>query len=573
MAGEELAAKIQRLFLKYGNSLLKQSGMTKLSTDAKCALPILPAMNTMPKMRLLFLLFLLSSLGCQSSETPETQPDWHDASGLPVISDPDAYAQALLLQWGALVWVPELLIDFSSEPWRFGVGDPVNGLEVTYDERPSLDTTITLPHRILKPNWPLWYEADLPLDSPGWLYINADDGAQVFQDGRLLEPVDGEYFSVTASKASKITIRVLNNALRGGLQEVMWIGEEDFDYKSRQAALRLRLRKLVYEALQVRSLSQDRYVLVSEAIDQQTPEAMEAAEGAVGSALIYPRLQSINNDGADSFSFTAWGDSQGGWTTFQGLVNSMADKPAAFSIGLGDLVSNGASADQWLSFTMALQPLLKKQPVFPVAGNHDYDGYYNDLVPDLYYAHTRTSTPDVPYFSWQYRGAYFLAIDPNQNFPLSFDEQQLKWMLDEMNSSAWATANWRFILLHQAPYSQGWPGYEGDAFIRELVDSLAAPKQIDFVLTGHSHNYERLTKTYGDQQTHFLVLGGAGGGLEPPESSPQPEMDRVIKEHHYARFQVGPEVIQVAIIGLDDQVLDALTVQKNGPFKPVTSNQ
>ncbi len=94
------------------------------------------------------------------------------------------------------------------------------------------------------------------------------------------------------------------------------------------------------------------------------------------------------------------------------------------------------------------------------------------------------------------------------------------------------------------------------------VRGLAASKQIDFVLTGHSHNYERLTKTYGDQQTHFLVLGGAGGGLEPPESSPQPEMDRVIKEHHYARFQVNPDEIQAAIIGLDDQVLEAITFQK-----------
>ena len=516
-------------------------------------------------LRPLFLLCLLSCLGCRPSETQTSQPIWEDASRLPVKADLDTlepHARALLLQWRSLVWVPEILINFSDERWRYAPGDPDKGLRVTYDQRPRLDTTVTLPHRVLKPNWPLWYEADLPINSPGWLYVNADDGAQVFQNGNPLVPVRGTYFPVTASDASTITIRVLNNALRGGLQEVMWIGEEDFDLQRRQADLRLRLRKLVYEALQVHPLSEDVYALVREAIGVQTPEAVEAGEEAVGSRLLHPRLQSIGNAVTDSFSFTAWGDSQGGWTTFQSLVNSMSIQPDAFSIGLGDLVSNGSSPEQWLSFVLALQPLLQKQPVFPVAGNHDYDGYYNDLVPDLYYQHTRSERVSEPYFSWQYGGAYFLAVDPNQNFPLGFDDEQLAWMMNEMNSSGWEAANWRFILLHQAAYSQGWPGYEGDVFIRELVDSLAAPKQIDFVLTGHSHDYERLTKTYGEQQTHFLVLGGAGGGLEPPESSPQPQMDRVIKEHHYARFQVSSDEIQVAIIGLDDQVLDAITFQK-----------
>ncbi len=131
-----------------------------------------------------------------------------------------------------------------------------------------------------------------------------------------------------------------------------------------------------------------------------------------------------------------------------------------------------------------------------------------------------------------------------------------------MASDAWREADWRFLMLHQPPYSQGWPGYQGDGFIRALVDTLAEDRRIDVVLSGHSHNYERLTRTYGGQQTHFFVLGGAGGGLEPPESSPLPEMDRVIKAHHVARFQVTPEQVDVTVLGVDGGVLDRISLTR-----------
>ncbi len=53
-----------------------------------------------------------------------------------------------------------------------------------------------------------------------------------------------------------------------------------------------------------------------------------------------------------------------------------------------------------------------------------------------------------------------------------------------------------------------------------------------------------------------MVLGGAGGGLEPPESSDYPVMDRVIKQHHVAVFSVAPGVVDVEIVGLDGAELD-----------------
>ena len=51
-------------------------------------------------------------------------------------------------------------------------------------------------------------------------------------------------------------------------------------------------------------------------------------------------------------------------------------------------------------------------------------------------------------------------------------------------------------------------------------------------------------------------MGGAGGGLEPPQSSEYPRMDTVIKAHHYGLFEVAGAKIKFRAIGLDDQTLD-----------------
>jgi predicted phosphodiesterase len=278
--------------------------------------------------------------------------------------------------------------------------------------------------------------------------------------------------------------------------------------------------------------------------------------------LELPLLPSANleSPGTGQFSFTAWGDSQGGWPVFDQIVKQMTTYPDAFSIGLGDLVAEGVEEAQWMAFTQCLQPLLAQRPIFAVAGNHDYDGYYNDLNPLLYRRYVLAGKDRPTYFSWTYGNAFFLALDPNGTFPIGISGAQRAWMEAEMNSPEWESADWRFVLIHQPPYAQGWPEYHGDDFIREIVDSLAESKRIDFVLAGHSHDYERLSKTYGNQQTHFFVLGGAGGGLEPPESSAYPKMDTIIKAHHYARFTISKEQVKVLVHAPDSAVLDAYTV-------------
>jgi hypothetical protein len=275
----------------------------------------------------------------------------------------------------------------------------------------------------------------------------------------------------------------------------------------------------------------------------------------------------VTADGDGAFEFTVWADSQGGWATFGRLVEHMRADPPAFSVGAGDLVNTGSLSAPWLSFFAAIHPLASSRPFFLVPGNHDYDGYYDDFEPVLYdrYARNqRLGRGHNHYFAWTWRNARFVALDPNENFPISFpaDSEQHRWLLAEVQSEAWRRADWRFVFLHQPCYSEGWSGYHGDRRIRELLDDLAARFGIDFVVTGHAHNYERVTKSHASGRTHHVVVGGAGGRLEPEGGPVSLVMDRIIKTHHYGRFRVAGPRVEFEMIDLAGVKRDSFSVNQ-----------
>lgn len=210
-----------------------------------------------------------------------------------------------------------------------------------------------------------------------------------------------------------------------------------------------------------------------------------------------------------------------------------------------------------------MNPLQKKMPLFFIPGNHDYDGYYDDLIPQNYLKHISGEKTGKTYYNFYVGKAAFIALDPNRNFPLSIDSTQQNWMLQTMQTKSWKEADWHFIVIHQVPYGQGWNGYEGDLFIRNMIDTLINPNQIDFVLSGHIHDYERLTKKYGDHSTTFIISGGAGGGIEPIESNPSPVMDRLIKQHHFGRMMLQKNKAMMYIYDINGAILDQLTIYKS----------
>ncbi|WP_020534742.1 metallophosphoesterase family protein [Lewinella cohaerens] len=487
--------------------------------------------------------------------------------------------------------------------WQFSLGQLPEYFLATAKDFPSQDSLVNLPHRISYPNRSMWYKTRILLDSAILLVVNADDGAQVFYQGVQVPQSLPNAFTLSAtSDSTDLIIRVLNNALEGGLRKaelfplnegLTYFGHKDYaapdaSYPLFNNAAKPMLLAKPYLQEQVPGEYLLKVVSTSSAppslvfglhrealdnrltVDTQTGRIFNFQLKSLLPATTYyyqfrqGNFQSViyqlqTAPQKETFSFTAWGDSQGGWPIFKQLTQSMQTTAADFSIGLGDLVADGSQHIQWLNFLHALHPVAEQHPVFPVIGNHDYDGQYDDLRPVLYQQYIREDT----YFSWAYKNCYFIALDPNESFPLGINGKQLRWLEEQLTSPAWQAADWRFLLLHQPPYSQGWPGYHGDEFIRDLIEEKAATAKIDFVLSGHSHCYERLSKNFDKQTTHFLIMGGAGGGLEPPQSSDYPQMDTIIKAHHYGLFEIDGQKINFQAIGLNNNILDEHIFIKN----------
>jgi predicted phosphodiesterase len=479
--------------------------------------------------------------------------------------------------------------------WRFVKG--VENERLVPDYLPQPDSLVELPHRALLSNTALWYEQKLTIPEKGVLIIHADDGAQLWINGEPAQRIQGDVFRVPAAVQASVLVRVLNNAMFGGLQQVSFISQPHFDNQQQMYASKLaELRKHEREVLQlststpfligpwltrtdsaytIRVLTDAQPVKLHWGFTSTKLSNVTQKQGELISFPITPPGVTWYYKiccgsycspvyevaaGQPQFSFTVWGDSQSGWYNFQKLIHHMQLGADAFTIGAGDLVGNGSDAEQWRTFSGILSGYAANKPAYLVAGNHDYDGYYTTLYPLLY--HQYASPAGKPYFAWTYANCAFIALDANAQFPIGFDEQQRTWFYQQLQSNQWKQATWRFIVLHQPPYSQGWPGYQGDAIVRALLEPVMERAQIDFVIAGHTHDYERLTKTYGKQQTHFIITGGGGGSLEPAKLSEQPVMDTIIKTHHYIRFRVSDNNLNWFVYDLNNNLLDKQQITK-----------
>jgi len=515
-------------------------------------------------------------------------------------------------------------------PWQFVQGT-AEKLTRTADPHWTEAEEVVLPNRVDLPNTALWYRLVLQESvPPSVLSLHADDGAQAFLQGRQLLRVSDDKFWIAAFEGDTLDIRVLNNAMAGGLAKAMIVEKSAFEDWQKRVKHQRKLEALVTHASKIDSPPNDFLQKVLECVQSPSDEKLQEALAVIGhlpylsrpvlmespDGLVYQWLgtrpgaaslwagktpdlltfnREINSEGlifrlkvsdlpegevfglrqneteteifptpllvgspdTTSFSFNFWADSQGGWQVFSQLMKNTLVYNDSFSIGAGDLVANGADSVQWKNLLGSLGEAGGRFPFYLVPGNHDYDGYYDDLVPRNFSKYVVTPS-GKNYFSWQYGNCAFIAIDPNNSFPIGFHQgEQYEWFLNEIQSEQWKQATWHFVVLHQPPFSQGWPGYHGDQVVRDLLTPYYQNADVDFVIAGHTHDYERLTKTISGKKVNFLIVGGGGGGLEPGnEMSDYPVMDTVIRRHHLARMYVAGDSIHLEVRGIDDQIID-----------------
>ena len=432
----------------------------------------------------------------------------------------------VLWLWVALGAAQQPAIVSVDGPWAFATGRRSERLHASVDQMPDASESVTLPHRVPAPNTALWYAADIQLPRYSALEVDADDGAQVFVGGRLLQRHRSRFF-VPPEMAGRrrVVVRVLNNAVQGGLRRVALV-----------------------DARQV-------------AVATAEPRPSSTAVARVESDAFRRRMPQPEQPCA----FTAWADSHSsaGLVTFRRLVERMSRRSDSFTVGVGNLVSDGSDPAPWPALLEALMSLNRRMPIVAIAGNHDYDGYYNDLRARQY--ERWFNRADRTWFAWSCGPARLVAINLNREFPIGI-------RFGPPTSAAGsglrrAQRPWGKSSLAHPPSPPaavvtlvaGLRGRRGDP--HDCRASGARPRA-ERVISGHSHAYEHLVRQSGSRQLHILITGGAGGTLEDQAAeSSSTSAERIAVRHHFLAVNATQETLAVEAVDLDGAVFDRVQLK------------
>ena len=212
-------------------------------------------------------------------------------------------------------------------------------------------------------------------------------------------------------------------------------------------------------------------------------------------------------DNTDAFSFFHISDPQ---STTEKQYNQVfapalqfatSNHDGDFILSTGDFVDDGRSFIQWQRMFNSATSTLMNIPMMGLAGNHEEKG---DYALDYYFTFPNAPEQDKTtgvYYSFDYNNAHFAILDSNK---LGDDEglsvEQIEWLKDDMNAS---DADWKFVALHKAPYSNGSHFDDDDVIvIREQLMGLMPELGIDIVFQGHDHVFMRT-----DVMNNNVVVG------------------------------------------------------------------
>lgn len=208
---------------------------------------------------------------------------------------------------------------------------------------------------------------------------------------------------------------------------------------------------------------------------------------------------------ANSVRFAAIGD-MGTGDHFQTdvarqMVKSRAAFPFEFVITLGDNIYTGsAPSDFDGDFAVPYKALLHAGVQFYASlGDHDStnERFYKPF-----------NMNGANYYTYKKGNVRFFALDSNY-----MDAKQTAWLTSQLKDAG--TGGWKICYFHHPLYSSG--RFHGpDLDLRKTLEPLFVQYDVDVVLAGHEHLYERVLP----QQGIYYFTEGASGELRPGNLAP-----------------------------------------------------
>jgi hypothetical protein len=203
--------------------------------------------------------------------------------------------------------------------------------------------------------------------------------------------------------------------------------------------------------------------------------------------------------------------------------------------------------------------LIRKTSLFPVRGNHENTGL---IFRDLFIPAGQT-----PWYSFDAGNVHWVVLEQyaaGQKGPLPKDErkQMAAWLEQDLAASK---ADWKIVSYHEPTFNVG--GH-GSNWGRADILPILLKGGVDFILSGHSHVYERC-HPIGEPNGKPLIQitsGGGGGTLYP--AAPSPILAASASAHHYLVWQFDGEKLELTAKKTTGEVIDQLRIAKTAGRLP-----
>ncbi len=248
----------------------------------------------------------------------------------------------------------------------------------------------------------------------------------------------------------------------------------------------------------------------------------------------------------------AYGDIRSGYDVHRKIVSLIeAARPVAV-FNVGDMVSRGASGDEWKAFAEITKGLRSSASYYAALGNHEKGGVGEFESLFHYPGNGRWYAAGVP-------GVRFLVLDYLS--PMGKGSAQYDWLKGELGKPRGAD-KFVVVVMHKPLMSTGPHGRDKWPARRDL-EKLFRARGVDLVISGHDHDYERLERGGLTQ----VVTGGGGAPLRP-EAFKSPYSRVFLETYNYTLLSVCGGTLKLEAFDQDGKPIDSFTLKARAAGKP-----
>jgi hypothetical protein len=256
------------------------------------------------------------------------------------------------------------------------------------------------------------------------------------------------------------------------------------------------------------------------------------------------------------FAVAWWGDNHQGTTTLRTHVSNMlAHLPDMIGVA-GDMVNSGNAISEWHNYWF--KPLehlncAQTRPVIFARGNHDGEHA-------LAYAYSALPGNEA-WFAFDYGNTRFIFLDSEVN--TSGSPEQFDWLQTELSRPETQRAAFRVVCFHRPPWVNLWNGggHTGETWVRSDWVPLFSQKNVDLVICGHAHNYNR----GASNGVTYVISGGGGGTLDVERVAFWPLFAVEYSRYHFDLMEVDGNTLTWQTFDNNNQLIDLFTLRSRVP--------